>query len=196
MLDERFVILGFLLNTLGSLTYFIAVLRGHAKPNRVTWFLWCLFPLIAGVAQLTQGGGLHVLTTFSAAFSSFIILLASFFNKKAYWKLGLLDWICGALAVLGCLLWQFSEQVHFAIAFAVFADLVAGVPTIVKAYKAPGTESEWTFLLGFINYGLGLLVIENWDFVHTAFPLHTALNCAILFILIHFKIGPLLSKKI
>ncbi len=188
MLDERFVILGFLLNVLGSLSYFWAVLRGQAKPNKVTWFLWGVFPLIAGVAQLDQGVGLSVLTTFSAAFASFLVLLASFFNKKAYWKLSRLDWVCGALAVLGCLLWQLTERPNLAIAFAIAADFLAGIPTIVKAYKAPETESPWTFLFGLVNYSLCLLTLQVWDFAHVAFPIQAAFTCLLLFILIRRKV--------
>lgn len=195
MIDERFVILGFLLNALGSLSYFLAVLRGSAKPNKVTWFLWGVFPLIAGLAQIDQGVGLSVLTTFSAAFSSFLVLIASFFNRKSYWKLGTLDWICGALALLGCFLWQVTEEPNLALAFAIAADLLAGVPTFVKAYQAPETESPWTFLTGLLNYVLCLFTLQVWDFAHVAFPIQAASTCLVLFVLIQFKFGLFLSKK-
>ena len=195
MLDERFVILGFVLNALGSLSYFFAVLRGQAKPNKVTWFLWGVFPLVAGLAQISQGVGLSVLTTFSAAFASFIVLAAAFFNKKAYWKLGVLDFICGGLALLGALLWQLTDRPNLAIVFAVLADFIAGFPTVVKAYKAPDTESPWTFLLGLINYVLCLLTLTTWDFAHLAFPVNAGFTCLLLFVLIQFRVGPFLSKK-
>lgn len=195
MLDPNFVIFGFVLNALGSLSYFWAVLRGQAKPNKVTWFLWGIFPLIAGLAQLSQGVGLSVLTTFSAAFSSFIVLLAALFNKKAYWKLGRLDWFCGGLAVLGFFLWQLTDRPNLAIGFAIAADFLAGVPTIVKAFKAPESESPWAFLLGFVNYALCLFTLEVWDFAHVAFPIQAASTCLVLFILIRFKAGVFLSKK-
>ncbi len=195
MLDERFVIVGFILNFLGSLSYFLAVLRGQAKPNKVSWFLWGIFPLIAGIAQLDQGVGLQALPTFSATFCSFVVLLAAFFNKKAYWKLGALDWVCGALAGLGYILWQITDWPNLALMFAILADFLAGVPTIVKAYKSPETESSWTFLLGFINYVLGLLTLQALDFAHLSFPLYAGMMCLTFFALIQFRVGPRLAPK-
>lgn len=189
MIDERFVIVGFMINALGSLSYFWAVLRGQTKPNKVTWFLWMLFPLIAGFAQLDQGVGWAALTTFSAAFVSFIVLVAAFFNKKAYWKLGTLDWICGVLALIGCVLWQVSDSPTTALIFAVLADFLAGIPTIVKAFRNPETESPWTFLLGVVNYGLCLLTLTQWTFANAAFSVHAGTNCLLLFVLIYFKPG-------
>jgi hypothetical protein len=55
MLDSHFVILGAILNVIGGLSYLIDTIKGKAKPNRVTWFLWALAPLIAFTAELKQG---------------------------------------------------------------------------------------------------------------------------------------------
>ena len=52
MIDERFVIIGAFLSMIGQLTYAIDTVKGKIKPNRVTWFLWALIPLIAFVAEI------------------------------------------------------------------------------------------------------------------------------------------------
>jgi hypothetical protein len=57
MLDEKFVILGIIVGFIGSLSYLIDTIKGKTKPNRVTWFLWALAPLIAFTAEIKQGVG-------------------------------------------------------------------------------------------------------------------------------------------
>ena len=52
MIDERFVIIGAFLSMIAQLTYAIDTVKGKIKPNRVTWFLWALIPLIAFVAEI------------------------------------------------------------------------------------------------------------------------------------------------
>ena len=44
-------IAGAVINFVACLSYIRAILKGEATPNRVTWFLWALVPLIAGAAQ-------------------------------------------------------------------------------------------------------------------------------------------------
>lgn len=86
MLDERFVILGALLNLAGSAAYIISTIKGETRPNRMSWFLWALAPLIAFGAQLGEGVGLQSLMTFMVGFGPALVLIASFINKKSYWK--------------------------------------------------------------------------------------------------------------
>lgn len=94
MLNENFVILGAVILAIGSLSYLIDTLKGKVKPNRVTFFLWALAPLIAFAAEIKQGVGIQSLMTFMVGFSPLLIFLASFVNKKAEWKLGSFDFIC------------------------------------------------------------------------------------------------------
>lgn len=47
MLNENFVYVGVVLSFLGGLSYLIDTLKGKAKPNKVSWFVWALAPLIA-----------------------------------------------------------------------------------------------------------------------------------------------------
>src|SRR3989344_6305156 len=95
MLDERFVILGAFINFLGAMSYIISTLKGHTKPNRVTWLLWAAAPMLAFSAQIKQGVGIISLTTFMAGFNPMLILLASFVNKKSEWKITKFDMAFG-----------------------------------------------------------------------------------------------------
>ena len=189
MINQNFVYLGVLCSLLGSTSYIIDTIRGKTKPNRVTWLIIAIAPLIGFVAQLKQGVGIQALMTFIVGFNPLMIFLASFVNKKAYWKITALDIWCGVLALLGIVLWQFTKDPNTAILFAILADLLGIIPTVVQSYKFPETENWKVFLGGLFNSSITLLTIKIWDFAHYAFPIYIWFSCAVLFVLIRFGRG-------
>ena len=196
MLDERFVWVGFILSFYGGLSYLIDTLKGKTKPNRVTWFFWALAPLIAFAAEIQKGVGLQVWMTFSVGFNPLLILIASFFNKKSYWELKKNDYYFGGFALLGVIIWQITGEGNMAILFSILADGFAAIPTVIKSYFEPETESSTIFLFGMINSGITLLTIKTWNFAHWGFPVYIFGICAILYLLIRFKFGLVLQKRL
>ena len=91
MISENFIFIGTILILIGGGSYLIDTLAGKAKPNRVTWLLWALAPLIAFAAEIKQGVGLQSLLTFVVGFNPLLIFLASFVNKKSFWRIKPLD---------------------------------------------------------------------------------------------------------
>lgn len=189
MLDSNFVILGAIISFIGALSYLKDTLSGKAKPNRVTFFLWTLAPFIAFLAEIKQGVGIHALLTFMMGFNPLLILIASFISKKAEWKLTKFDLSCGALSLLGLFLWYVSKNPDVAILFAIIADGLAALPTIVKSYYYPETENYFAYLGGACFALITLLTITIWNFPHVGFPIYILVVNLILFFFIKFKIG-------
>jgi|SRR3989338_4036333 len=194
MIDERFVFIAGALNIVGDFAYLIDTIKGKIKPNKVTWFLWSLAPLIAFFAQISQGVGLFSLMTFSLGIIPIFIFVASFINKNANWKITKFDLFCGTLSVLGLVLWYLTRVGNIAIFFSILTEIFAAVPTVIKAYNMPETENYKPFLLGVVASLLTLLTIKQWDFAHIAFNLYIFSICFLLFILIRFKLGKYLTK--
>ena len=193
MLNEKFVIVGAILNLIGSLSYLIDTIKGGVKPDRVTWLLWSIIPFIAFTAQINQGVGLQSLMTFMTGFTPLIIFLASFLNKKSYWRLSRLDIICGTLSVIGILLWYITKTGNTAIVFSILADGLAAIPTVVKSYHAPETEDYKVYLLGASSAAITLLTIKTWSFAYFGWPVYILIVTLLLTILIKFKLGKSLS---
>jgi hypothetical protein len=189
MINENFVFLGVLLNIIGSGSYLIDTIRGRVKPNKVTWLLWALAPLVAFAAQITQGVGISSLMTFSVGFLPLLIFLASFVNKKSQWAITRFDLICGAFSFIGIILWYITRVGNIAIFFSIIADALAALPTIIKAYKEPETESAFAFLMASIGTFITLLTIPTWDFTHFGFLFYILVVNMSLYVLIQFKIG-------
>lgn len=194
MINPNFVILGAILSLIGSSGYAYDTFRGLTKPNRITWFLWASAPLIAFFAELSEGVGIHSLMTFMVGFGPAIVLVASFFNRKSYWEITKFDMICGALSVLGLILWFITRTGNIAILFAIFADGLAALPTVRKSIKNPESESWNVFFFASLNAAITLLAIKEWNFANYAFPIYIFVICVLLFVLIFRKQGLQLVK--
>jgi len=196
MLPAYFVFIGALINFFGIASYFIDTIKGKAKPNRVTWFLWALAPLIAFSAEINQGVGLQSVLTFSQGAFPLLILFASFVNKKSFWKITRFDIFCAVLSILGLILWYLTKVGNVAIFFSIISDLFAGIPTIVKSYTSPETENYKAYLFGGINAFITLLTIQIWNFANWGFPFYIFIINTIFFLLIRFHLGKRISHLI
>jgi len=189
MINENFVILGAVIAFIGGISYLIDTIKGKAKPNRVSWFLWSLAPFIAFAAEIKEGVGIQSLMTFMVGFSPLLVFLASFINKKATWQLKRFDFICGALSVIGIIFWLLTKNGNIAIFFSIVADGLAAIPTLVKSYSFPETENYHVYLTAAINAAITLLAIDIWNFAHFGFPLYILVLCSVLVFLIKFRAG-------
>ena len=169
MLPDYFAIIGAIIGSLGGFYYLYATLAGQAQPNRITWLLWGLFPMVIFVAQRAQGVQGLSWTSFAAGFMPLLIVAASFFNKKAYWRSEPRDYGLMAAACLGLLLWALTHRPNLAILFSLLADLLAGLPTLIKAYRHPRSESWIAYAISTFGFGISLLSVQACTFASTAF---------------------------
>lgn len=189
MIHPNFIYLGIFIQLLGGMSYLIDTLKGKVQPNRVTWFMWVLAPALAFFAQLGQGVGIEAWSTFIVWFVPLLVFLASFINKNAKWEVHRLDVFCGSLSLFGLVLWYITQVGNVAILFAIFADLLACIPTILKSWQSPESENDLVYWCGGINSVLSLLVMKQWNFENYAFMLYLLFANGILALLIRFKIG-------
>ena len=186
MIDPRFVIVGALFNLYASGAYIVDTLKGQTKPNRVSWLLWTVAPLIAFGGELGEHVGIQALTTFMAGFCPVLILLASFANRKAFWKLTRFDISCGVLSLVALVLWALTRTGNIAILFSVLADALAATPTILKSYHHPDTESSMAYLASGVAGIITLLTLTTWSFALVAFPLYLVVSDAVIYTLVKF----------
>ncbi|MEZ5069529.1 MAG: hypothetical protein R2751_00830 [Bacteroidales bacterium] len=180
MIPEYFAIIGAIIGSLGGFFYLRETVLGRAKPNRVTWLLWGLFPMIAFTAQRVQGVAEVSWTTFAAGFTPLIVVLVSFFNRKAYWKTERKDYVLMAAAIAGIVLWAFTRNPNLAIFFSLTADVFASLPTFLKAWRHPETESGTAYGISAVGFGIGMLALPAFTFENAAFLTYVFLLNAVL----------------
>lgn len=169
MLHEYFAIVGAVVGSLGGFYYLYETVIGKAQPNRITWLLWGIFPMVIFVAQRAQGVEGLSWTSFVAGFTPLLIVAASFLNKLAYWKSEPRDYYLMAVAIVGIVLWAITDNPNLAILFALLADMVAGIPTLIKSYRQPESESWIAYAISTVGFGVSLLSVQTYDFENTAF---------------------------
>jgi len=196
MLHSNFVIIGTLIGAAGAVAYLRDTIRGRVKPNRVSFLLWSVIPMIAFLAQIKQGVGLEALMTFSTGFLPFTVFIASFFNKQAEWKLSVFDVICGVLSVSGIILWMITRVGNIAILFSIVADALAAIPTIRKAYKYPDTEIAWPWIATVAGVILTLLTLPILTFANSGFIIYILAMNLLIYIFVQFRIGEKHQPKI
>ncbi len=182
MIPSYFLWLAPLISLTGGAFYIRSTLKGTTKPNRVSWILFALIPIIAGSAALAEGVWLAAMPTFAAGISPVLVVIASFWNKNAYWKITKLDIACGALSILAIIMWLGTKNPLVAIAFAIGADALAALPTIIKSWKHPETENFLGYTPAIINVIIAFLVIgpTHLTFANFGFSMYLLVTCVML----------------
>jgi predicted secreted protein len=190
LISQRFAVLGAALPLAGFVSYIWAMTRGRAEPNRVSWALWASAPLIAFAAEIMQGTNMQIaLVTFTLGLGPLLVLLVSFANRGCYWKLARLDIVCGGLSGAAVAAWVMTGRGDAAIALSIAADTFAALPTVLKSYARPESESPWTYLASGAGAVITLLTVRHWasaTFASYAFPSYVAAICALISALILF----------
>jgi YVTN family beta-propeller protein len=176
VLNDQFIVLGALVNFLAGVGYVIATVRGQARPNRVSWGLWSVTSWSALLGQLDEGVGMPALLTFTVALIPSLIFLASFVGG-AYWRFSKLDVVCGVLAVLTLVAWKLTASGIVAIVLSILVDALAGIPTVVKAFREPESESHVAYTAGMFSAACTLLTLQEFTIATSAFAIYFFTLC-------------------
>ncbi len=189
MLPEKIIYLTILFSLFGSFYYIRDILRGTTKPNLITWFFWALAPLVGTYLQIKAGAGLSILPVFLAGFFPLIIFVLAWVKKEGHFKITVFDIWCGVFSFIALLLWVTTKNAGLAILFAILSDGLAAVPTIVKSWQFPETETAVGYLPGIVNNILGLLVITQWDFAIYSFGIYfIVLNTSLVLLILRKRL--------
>lgn len=172
----------------GSSTYIRDTLKGKTKPNRVSWSLWALAPLIGTAAALSAHADVWAtIRIFLSGFLPLIVFSASFVNRQSYWKLTLFDALCGLCSVLALIVWAAVDSPQAAILLAALGDGFALLPTLRKAWTNPETETGLTYIAGLVSTLLVLPSIPVWNIENSAFQIYLLVANSLLIAIIYRK---------
>jgi len=76
------------------------------------------------------------------------------------------------LGIVGLILWQTLNEPVIAIIFAISADLFFGLPTIVKIYKDPSSETPFVWATASLSGLFSLFALRNFGFSEAAYPVY------------------------
>jgi hypothetical protein len=195
VISVDWIFLGAAVGALGTAVYLRDTLRGTTKPNRVTWLLWAVAPLLAAAVEISDGVGLRTLPTFMVGFMPLLVFVASFRDPGARWRVRRLDYACGLMSVVGTAVWLATRNGVLAICAAIAADFMAGVPTLMKSWSHPETETVHTYIGAVVSMGILLLTIQHWTFEVAGFAVFILCMASIECILVGLEPGPRLRRS-
>ena len=182
------VIISTLLMLWGGYAYFRDTLAGRTKPNRVSWFLWVLAPLVSlGAAFSVDADIWASVRVLVGGVVPGVIFLGSFFNRKSYWKLTWFDWFCGGLSLTALLFWQLASSPLIAVLLATAANTFASIPTFIKAWNFPETETRLIFINSFLSAVLIIPAIPVWNIANSAFQIGLMLTTGAFLVAVYRK---------
>jgi len=186
------VILSVIISIGGSYAYIRDTLAGKTKPNRVSWSMWAIAPLIGTAAAISAGADFWATSRiFLAGFLPLLVFLASFLNKKGYWKLTLFDIACGSLSIIALIAWGIVKSPQLAILLVAIGDGFALLPTVRKAWKFPETETGITYMASLVSVILVIPSIPIWNIENSAFQIYLlAANTILLFAIYRKRLIP------
>ncbi len=168
-----------------SVPYLIDMIKNKTKPNRVTWFMLALNTGVVFTIQI--GEGVNFLATvpiFVDIFICLAILFVSMVLRRGYYKLERFDYFSGFLSLIALMLWLVVKEPILALLLATLVDFFAFLPTMVKTWKMPDSESIEIYYGSFISILLGIVLIEQFNFFSLFFPIYLLTSNATMVCLI------------
>lgn len=184
---QSLVLIGAAVQSFGIFLYIKETLRGNTKPNRVTWLMWAVAPLIGAAAAFMDGAGWAAIPVFAAGFGALLVFIASFINPNSYWKLGRFDYLCGLFSILALIFWGITKEPIVAIIFAMVSDGFAALPTLIKSWRYPETEIAGEYMAALFSAFTGFFVIKIWNFSSYALPVYFVFINAFLIFAVYRK---------
>lgn len=139
-------VLAGVLTIISVVPYVRDMIKGTTRPNIVSWGLWCLIQAIFAAAQFAEGASLSIVLPIVEVVTVGLVVVLGFMGY-GYKKYRPLDFICLALALGAIVLWQITSDPMLALWLSVAADILAAVPTFIKAYRDPESETISAYAL-------------------------------------------------
>lgn len=173
-----------ILSVLSPISYTKSMLKGKAKPHRITRLIVWLASLagILGVLSSSNTAGkIFALIFFVRA--TYLLVMAAIYGVGGLQKL---DLYCLVLGVLALVAYYFTRNEWLTISLGILADLIGYIPTFVKTYKKPDSEDPYFFSVEAVASLFGIFAI--WEFTpDILFPIYFLLSSLTVVGLIYRK---------
>jgi len=167
-----FGILSSIFVLVGGIPYLRDIYNKKAHPHILSWIGWAFITALGAFAMLAEGSQWVVAILFSNSFLCLAIAGYSIFKKVGIWSTTVYDYVFFGLGILGLVLWQVLDIPLIALICAIIADFSFGVPTIIKTYKDPSSETYFVWLTAAMSGLFSLFAVRNFSFTEVGYPLY------------------------
>jgi hypothetical protein len=152
-----------------QLIYLVNTIRRKIRPSVLSWIGWSFLMGTSVVSQVAATGWQWSMTSvLSSALGCLIIGLAALLSGN--YSLARGDWRFLGLGALCVGLYLLSGNAWMTTGFAIGADALLGIPTILKAVKEPELERSPAWLMGTCSASLALISCIGHSWLYVLFP--------------------------
>jgi hypothetical protein len=179
---------------IGGIPYLRDIHRRKVRPHVLSWAGWAFITALGGSAMLASGSTWAAAIVFANTVLCVSIVGYSITRKVGVWSTGPQDGVFFGLGIIGLILWQVLNEPVIALVFAILADLFFGLPTIIKTYKDPSSETPFVWAMAALSGMLSLFALRNFAFSEAAYPVYLLIFDSIVLILV-LKLLPWQTNK-
>ncbi|MCL2038189.1 hypothetical protein FWG95_04300 [Candidatus Saccharibacteria bacterium] len=145
----------------------ISTIRGKLKPHPITWLVLTLSGLTNTLIMFFNDAGPGAWGVVTGVIFAFILTIVAFINYRKTSRISQLDILFFFLAIVALILWLISRDFAVISVILLTATSVFGmVPTFVKTWKEPRSESFYTWSVLVSMSIFGIAATEHFDFVN------------------------------
>ncbi len=167
---QLFTVLSGLAIAIAYIPFIRGTIQGEVVPNRASWLVWFVQDVLLAASAIMAGVGPAAVMPVVWGLGAGAMLILSV-TKGTPGAFTGLEKACLVLSGLGLLLWATTGSPRLALVAGVSAACIGGLPTVVKAWVKPWTEtmSGWSLLtLGTV---FSSLAIREWTFDSGLLPI-------------------------
>ncbi len=165
--------------------YIVAIIKGHTKPSRSTWFIWAFIGIVLAISYRASGAGDTVWVSVSEAIAPTIIaILAIKYGTGGADKIDIIAFIGAIISLL--LWWKFGNPL-IALTTNLAIDFFAALPTIKKSWHRPQDEDRFAWSITQTGNMLNLFAIDKLTFGVLVYPIYTFIIDGIITLLLFKK---------
>ena len=163
------------------------VYKRRISPGILSWFGWFLLMGVSLIAQILVDGWKWSLTGLTmSAVGCFVIFTTALLMKN--YLLKNTDWVFLFLGLICLIIYLISKDAWITTGFAILADFVVGIPTLLHAYRNPSSQKSKAWMLAFISWLFTLILCVGQPILYTLFPVYLFLYNVAMLILTNRKI--------
>ena len=149
--------------------YIVNTIRRRIRPSVLSWVGWSFLMGTSVVSQVVgKGWQWSLASVLSSAVGCLTIGLVALFSGN--YSLARGDWKFLGLGALCVCIYVLSGNAWITTIFAISADALLGIPTILKAVREPELERSPAWVLGVASSTLALLICFGHSWIYVLFP--------------------------
>jgi hypothetical protein len=149
--------------------YLANTIRRKIRPSVLSWVGWSFLMGTSVLSQvLAKGWQWSMTSVLSSAVGCLTIGLVALFTGNYSLLRG--DWKYLGLGALCVCIYLLSGNAWITTIFAISADALLGIPTIIKAVREPALERSPAWVLGVASSTLALVICFGHSWIYVLFP--------------------------